>query len=83
MEGINQEIGLIRKNNQNIINDENKNTEYKEVIPQDAKKFLKTVSAFSNSAGGKIFFGIVDGTLEVVGVKEDINKAIDKITNRI
>ena len=66
-----------------IRNDETKNIEFKEEIPQDSKKFLKTVSAFSNSAGGKIIFGIVDGTLEVVGIKEDIHKAIDKITNII
>ena len=66
-----------------IRNDESKNIEFKEIIPQDSKKFLKTVSAYSNCAGGRIIFGIVDGTLEVVGIKEDIHKAIDKITNII
>lgn len=36
---------------------ENKNTEYKEKI---SKSFLKTVSAFANYSGGKIYFGIDD-----------------------
>lgn len=62
---------------------ESKEIEFKEAIPCDPKKFLKTVSAFSNSAGGKIIFGIEDETLEIIGIKEDTHKAIDKLTNII
>lgn len=66
-----------------IKNDETKNIEFKEAIPTDSKKYLKTVSAYSNSAGGKIIFGIEDETLRIVGIKEDIHKAIDRLTNII
>lgn len=66
-----------------IKNNESKNIEFKEVIPQDYKKFLKTVVAYSNCAGGKIIFGIQDGTLELVGIKDDIHQTIDKLTNII
>ena len=51
-----------------IRNDETKNIEFKEEIPQDSKKFLKTVSAFSNSAGGKIIFGIGAGVGQGIGL---------------
>ena len=66
-----------------IKNNESKNIEFKEVIPQDYKKFLKTVVAYSNCAGGKIIFGIQDGTLELVGIKDDIHQTIDRLTNII
>ena len=66
-----------------IKNNESKNIEFKEVIPQDYKKFLKTVVAYSNCAGGKIIFGIQDGTLEPVGIKDDIHQTIDRLTNII
>lgn len=68
---------------EDIKNDESKNLELKEMIPSNSIKYLKSVSAFSNSAGGKIIFGIADGTLEVVGVDGDIHKKIDAITNAI
>ena len=66
-----------------IKNDETKNLELKEMIPSNSIKYLKSVSAFSNSAGGKIIFGIADGTLYVVGIDGDIHKKIDAITNAI
>lgn len=66
-----------------IKNNESKNIEFKEVIPQDYKKFLKTVVAYSNCAGGKIIFGVRDGTLELIGIKDDINQTIDRLTNII
>ena len=66
-----------------IKSNESKNIEFKEAIPLDYKKFLKTVVAYSNCAGGKIIFGIQDGTLEVVGIKDDIHQTIDKLTNII
>lgn len=66
-----------------IKNNESKNIEFKEVIPQDYKKFLKTIVAYSNCAGGKIIFGIQDGTLKPVGIKDDIHQTIDRLTNII
>lgn len=64
-------------------NNESKNIEFKESLSQDYKKFLKTVVAYSNCAGGKIIFGVKDKTLEIVGIKEDIYQTIDKLTNII
>lgn len=66
-----------------IKKNKSKNIEFKEVIPQDYKKFLKTVVAYSNCAGGKIIFGIQDGTLKVIGIKDNIHKTIDRLTNII
>jgi hypothetical protein len=63
-----------------LINDkvpEGKNFEYKINIPsnsdRDKKEFLADVSSFSNSAGGYLFFGIV----EKDGVPIDISELID------
>ncbi len=66
-----------------IINDESKTLEFKEMIPLNSIKYLKSVSAFANSTGGKIIFGIEDGTLQVKGLSGDIHKMIDAITNAI
>ena len=41
------------------------------------------MSAFSNSTGGKIIFGIEDTSLQIVGIDGDIHKKIDAITNAI
>lgn len=53
------------------------------MIPTNSIKYLKSVSAFSNTAGGKIIFGIKDSTLEIIGVDGDIHKKVDAITNAI
>ena len=66
-----------------IKNDESKNLELKEMIPTNSIKYLKSVSAFSNTAGGKIIFGIKASTLEIIGVDGDIHKKVDAITNAI
>ena len=42
------------------------NIEFKRELPSDHKKYLKTVVAFANGFGGKIVFGIEDGSLEIV-----------------
>lgn len=43
-----------------IIAGESKTIEFKEELPADSKKYMKTVVAFSNTAGGKIIIGISD-----------------------
>lgn len=49
-----------------IKNGETNNIEFKRELPSDHKKYLKTVVAFANGFGGKIVFGIEDGSLEIV-----------------
>lgn len=57
---------------------ENVNTEFKRIYVDDIKK---TVIAFANTNGGKIYIGIEDdGT--VVGV-EDIDETMLKCTNAL
>ncbi|MBR4188361.1 MAG: putative DNA binding domain-containing protein [Kiritimatiellae bacterium] len=45
--------------------------EFKREVPKKDNRYLKTVVAFANGAGGSLVFGIDDGTLEVVGVPDD------------
>ena len=67
-----------------IMKGESKNVEFKQAIPKNSFKFTKDAVAFANTFGGKIVFGVVDGTHEVVGVdEEDPFKLIDAITSAI
>lgn len=67
-----------------IIRGESKNVEFKEMLPKNSEKYTKTVVAFANSQGGKIFFGIVDETREIVGIDESILfQTMDRIANTI
>ncbi len=45
--------------------------EFKREVPKKDNRYLKTVVAFANGAGGSVVFGIDDATLEVVGVPDD------------
>jgi len=67
-----------------IIRGESKNVEFKEILPKNSEKYTKTVVAYANSQGGKIFFGVVDETREIVGIDESILfQTMDSITNAI
>ena len=69
---------------QEILNGESKTIEYKATIPQNSKQYMKTVVAFSNSAGGKIVIGVNDKTKAIIGVpEEEVFLVLDKITNAI
>lgn len=60
------------------------NIEFKREVPQKSEKYIKSVIAFANTAGGKIVIGIDDETHEIVGVEKDgVFKIIDNITNTI
>ena len=70
---------------QEIIKGESKKIELKEELP-DSKKYIKTIVAFANTAGGKLIVGIEDRTKEVLGIPEDSifnvkDKIADTITN--
>ena len=67
-----------------ILAGESKNVEFKENLPEKSIKYMKSVVAFANGIGGKIIFGIVDKTREVIGFdKEDVFKKMDAIANAI
>ena len=56
--------------------------ELKEMLEtKKPKSWLKTISAFANTAGGVLLFGIADDK-QVVGIS-DIKKDIDVISKRI
>ena len=44
-----------------LLQGESKNVEYKEMVPEDSQKYMKSVVAFANGDGGRIVFGIEDG----------------------
>ncbi len=67
-----------------IIRGESKNIEFKEMLPKNSEKYTKTVVAYANTQGGKLFFGVVDETREIVGIDESILfQMMDSITNAI
>ena len=67
-----------------IQNGENVALEFKEARPKDSLKFTKTVVAFANGKGGRIIFGIEDGTHNIVGVPRDrVFSEMDAIVNVI
>lgn len=67
-----------------ILAGESKNVEFKVQRPKDSSKYMKTVVAFSNGEGGRIVFGVDDGSREVVGIPKDIVfSEIDAITTAI
>lgn len=63
---------------------ESKTLEFKASIPEKSDKYIKTVVAFANTDGGRLIFGVEDGTCRVVGLpQENLFTAVDKITNAI
>ncbi|WP_276626181.1 AlbA family DNA-binding domain-containing protein [Veillonella magna] len=51
-----------------LLQGESKNVEYKKMVPKDSSKYMKSVVAFANGDGGRIVFGIEDGTMQIIGV---------------
>lgn len=51
-----------------IIRNESYNVEFKQSLPDKSEKYLKTIAAFANSAGGKLVIGVEDETRKIVGV---------------
>ena len=63
---------------------ESANIEFKVEVPKKSEKYIKSVIAFANTAGGKIIIGVDDKTHEIIGVdKNEVFKIIDNITNTI
>ena len=69
---------------QEILSGESKNVEFKERLPEKSIKYMKTVVAFANSNGGRLVFGVEDGTCRIIGIEdESLFKTMDAITNAI
>ncbi len=67
-----------------IICGESKKVEFKVGLPKNSEKYTKTVAAYANTQGGKLFFGVVDETREIVGIDESILfQTMDSIANAI
>ena len=67
-----------------IAQGENATLEFKEARPKDALKFVKTVVAFANGRGGRILFGVEDGTGRVVGVDHaTVQREMDVVADTI
>lgn len=63
---------------------ESSNIEFKVEIPKKSEKYVKSIVAFANTAGGKLIIGVDDKTREVVGVdKDEVFKIMDNISNTI
>ena len=63
---------------------ESENVEFKSEIPAKSEKYMKTVVAFANGKGGKLIFGVENGTWMVTGFsKEEVFQRMDAITNAI
>ncbi|MCI9173781.1 MAG: ATP-binding protein [Lachnospiraceae bacterium] len=67
-----------------IKNGESKNLEFKIQLPDDSKKYMKTVVAYANTSGGKIIIGVDDATREITGVDpRSVFQIMDKIANAV
>ena len=53
-----------------ILQGESKDLEFKEKLPEDSKKYMKTIVAFSNGDGGRLIIGVNDD-------REIVNKDIE------
>ena len=58
-------------NIEDIKKGEHETIEYKSDIPEVKEKYLKTVSAFANCAGGRLVFGVQDKTWEILGFSNE------------
>lgn len=58
--------------------------EFKQEVPKKSETYMKTVVAFANGSGGRIVFGVEDGTFNVIGIRqEEAFSLIDGITSAI
>ena len=67
-----------------ILAGESEHVEYKEDIPSKSEKYMKTVVAFANGTGGRLIFGVENGTWKASGfTKETVFEKMDAIANAI
>lgn len=69
---------------EDIIRGESKKVEFKQELPKKSEKYIKTVVAYANTQGGKLLFGVVDDTREIIGIDESILfQTMDSIASAI
>ncbi len=67
-----------------IARGETSSLEFKEARPDDSVKFTKTVVAFANGRGGRLLFGVEDGTGRLVGIpREKVAREMDALVDTI
>ena len=67
-----------------ILTGEKENIEFKENIPPKSETYMRTVVAFANGNGGRLVFGVQDGTWNIIGFsKDEVFAKMDAITNAI
>ena len=67
-----------------ILNGESKEVEYKELVPENSRKYTKTAVAYANCAGGLLIFGVENNTWNVTGIpQEKVFEVADGISNAI
>lgn len=66
-----------------IARGEGEQTEFKEAVPPQDERMLRTVAAFANGRGGMIILGVVNGTGEIKGLSCDIGREKDRIKQMI
>jgi len=60
------------------------NIEFKVDIPPLNEKYVKTAVAFANGKGGKLVFGVENGTWKIIGFdRDEVFQKMDAITNAI
>lgn len=63
---------------------ESKNIEFKIQLPDDSRKYMKTIVAYANTSGGKIILGVDDVTKDIVGVDHNsVFQIMDSIANAV
>ena len=69
---------------QEILNGESRTLEYKVELPEDSVKWIKSIVAFANGAGGKFVIG-VNNRREFIGIpkKADLFELKDGIADKI
>lgn len=67
-----------------VIGAESKNMEFKEILPKNSEKYVKTIISFANTQGGKMIIGIADDTRQIVGIdKSTLFQQMDQISNAV
>lgn len=67
-----------------MLKGESKTVEFKESLPTNKDKYIKSVVGFANASGGSIIFGVEDETRIVKGIPEEVAfQTVDAVTNAI
>ena len=69
---------------EDLLRGESLQVEFKEMVPPKSSTYMKTIVAFANGKGGRMYFGIRDEDHAVVGIPpEELFHTMDRITTAI